>query len=204
MKRMAWMTAALLITAMICGCGGEDKKSSNATAQLKRPASATATVPAPAGHGTAAFKSSTPKEAVAEFLDALRAGNKSTTEALLTAKARKETLSHDLVVEPPGAPGATYSIGRVQSVEGDAGAAYVSCVWSEKEDDTEFEVVWILRKESVGWRIAGMATQLPDVEEPIVLNFEDLSELENAMREAEVAQRQNTAPAAGQSTTTVR
>ncbi len=153
----------------------------------------------------ASFKSTTPKEAVSEFLEALRSGNKITTEALLTKKAREETAAHDLVVEPPGAPGATYSIGRVQEAEGGEGSAYVSCVWSEKEDSSKFEVVWILRQEDSGWRIAGMATQLPETDEPVILNFEDLSELEDTMREAEVAERQqDTGPAQNPASTTLR
>ncbi len=206
MKRMAWMMSALLATALICGCGGEEKGSSNATANAESAVAApVAAASVAATQESESFKSSTPKEAVGSFLEALRAGDKRTTEALLTAQARRETSSHDLVVEPPGAPGATYTIGRVQSADGDTDSAYVSCVWSEKEDETEFEVVWILRKEDVGWRIAGMATQLPDIEEPIVLNFEDLSELENQMREVEVAERQQAkSPPAGPSDTTRR
>ena len=85
-------------------------------------------------------------------------------------------------------------------VDGDEGSAYVSCIWSEKEDNSEFEVVWILREETEGWRIAGMATQLPDTDEPVVLNFEDLSELEDKMQEAEVAQQQPANPTQGPGT----
>jgi len=196
MKRTVWIATALLTTGLICGCGAEAEKSSNSTT---KDASQTTS---PTVQEPATFASDTPKKAVSEFLDALRSGDKTTTEALLTKKAREETAAHDLVVEPPGAPGATYSIGRVQQGESEEGAAYVSCVWSETENGTEFEVVWILRQESVGWRIAGMATQLPDSDEPVILNFEDLSELEDAMREAEVAERQQgvTAPAQGNAT----
>jgi hypothetical protein len=192
MKRTLWFAAAVFATTLICGCGGEEKQGSNATSKVD------SAVP-PALKQVASFKSSTPKEAVTEFLEALRTGDKTTTEALLTSRAREETAAHDLVVEPPGAPSATYSVGRVQ-VDGDEGSAYVSCVWSEKEDDSEFEVVWILREETEGWRVAGMATQLPDTDEPVVLNFEDLSELEDKMQEAEVAQQQPANPTQGPGT----
>ena len=198
MKRTVWIATTLLTTGLICGCGSEEKKSSNSTSK------AASQTTAPAAQVTANFAADTPKEAVSEFMEALRSGNKTTTEALLTKKAREETAAHDLVVEPPGAPSATYSIGRVQQGEGDEGAAYVSCIWSETEDGTEFEVVWILRQESVGWRIAGMATKLPDSDEPVILNFEDLSELEDTMREAEVADRQQSAPPQNQSNGTLR
>ena len=198
MKRTVWIAATLLTTGLICGCGAEQKESSNSTTKDKSQTTA------PAVQQPATFASDTPKKAVSEFLDALRSGDKTTTEALLTKKAREETAAHDLVVEPPGAPGATYSIGRVQQGESEEGAAYVSCIWSETEDGTEFEVVWILRRENVGWRIAGMATQLPETDEPVILNFEDLSELEDAMREAEVAERAQGATTPPQGSTTLR
>ena len=197
MNRTGWVAALLVIAGLLCGCGAEQSgpaKVGNDVAEggseaVGRAASATT-------EKTATFQSSTPKEAVAAFLEALRSGDKVTTEALLSQKARQETAAHDLMVEPPGAPGATYSIEGVEPVEGDQNSAYVSCIWSEKENDAEFEVVWILRNEQAGWRIAGMATRLGDTEEPVVLNFEDLSELEQAMRDAEVAERQqNTTPA---------
>ncbi len=209
MKRAIWISAAVLIAATICGCG-DKKESSNATASAdSRPAAAPASTQA--SSPVVSVKSATPEEAVSEFLDALRSGNDKTAEAMLTAKAREETAAHDMVVAPPGAPNASYQVGRVQHPEGQDDAAYVSCTWSEKngDDDVSYEVVWILRKETAGWRIAGMATQLAENEEPLFLNFEDLSqlasELENAEREAEVASRpQTTPPVEDAGTTQVR
>ncbi len=201
MKRTVWIMAATLIAGSILGCGAKEK-SSNATSAAGNSPAATE---AKTQH--VSFKSSTPEEAVTEFLDALRSGNEKTAEALLTTRAREETAAHDMVVEPPGAPNASYSVGRVQHPDGQADAAYVSSVWSEKEGQVEdsYEVVWILRKETTGWRIAGMATQLTDSQDPVFLNFEDLSELENAVREAEVANRPgNTPPAPESGSSTLR
>jgi hypothetical protein len=192
MKRTGtiWIATALLATGLVCGCGGNADKSSNATSQ-----STGHQAPSESSQ-SAAIGSSTPQQAVDAFLQALCAGDKESTEALLTTKARAETTAHDLVVQPPGAPSASYSVGRVQHVEGDEGSAYVSCVWSEEEGADEYEVVWILRHENNGWKIAGMATQVEGYDEPIVLNFEDLSELEDTMREAEMADtRADTSPA---------
>jgi hypothetical protein len=194
MKSTVWISAAVLVAGSICGCG-EKKESSNAVSTVDhRP---TVTQPSV---DQVTVKSSTPQEAVTEFLDALRSGNDKTAEALLTVKAREETAAHDMVVAPPGAPNATYSVGRVQHPDDQKDAAYVSCTWSEKNGNeaVSYEVVWILRQETGGWRIAGMATQLAEAEEPVFLNFEDLSqlasELENAEREAEVANRPQTSP----------
>lgn len=189
MTRTTWPAVAILVTGLMCGCGGKEDASSKTTGRGDAP-SATPRTPNATDQQHAAFKSSTPKEAVSEFLGALQSGDKETTEALLTTKARQETEAHGLVVGPPGAPGATYTIGQVEPVEGDESSAYVSCVWSEKEEQAEFEVVWILRREEAGWRVAGMATRLGDSDQPVVLNFENLSELEQTMRDAEMAKRQ--------------
>lgn len=202
MKRTLWMAAGLLSAVMISGCGGKEQSGSNATAGAAKPQAPAATAPP-----KLSFKSSTPQEAVTEFLNALRGGDKETTAALLTAKAREETTAHDLVVEPPGAPNATYTVGNVEPVEGEPGAVYVACIWTENEagnDPLSFEVVWIVRQENTGWRIAGMATRLPDTDEPVVLNFEDLSELEDAMRQAEMAERPQSTQSSDTNATTVR
>jgi hypothetical protein len=196
MKSTVWITAVVLLAGSICGCA-EKKESSNVT-------SAGTSQPATTQDGgqQVTFKSSTPEEAVTEFLDALRSGNDKTAEALLTTKAREETAAHDMVVAPPGAPNATYAIGRVQHLNGQEDVAWVSCTWSEKNgtEATSYEVAWNLRKEAAGWRIAGMATQLGDADEIVHLNFEDLSqlatELENAEREAAVANRPKSTPPA--------
>ncbi len=186
MKTTIWMIVAACATSLVCGCGGE----SGTTQQSKAtPTTVQSTTTAAAN---TSIKADDPKLAVTLFLDALKAGDKATTEALLTTKARAETAAHDLVVQPPGAPNASYSIGRVEQADGND-AAYVSCVWAEGDAESEFEVVWIVRREAAGWRIAGMATRLEGADEPIVLNFEDLSELEEAMREEEVADQQNAA-----------
>jgi len=97
-----------------------------------------------------------------------------------------------MVVEPPGAPNATYTVGRTQHPDNNPDAAYVSCVWSEKREDGEqesYEVVWVMRHESAGWRVAGMATQLADAEEPVFLDFEDLEAMESTVQKAESAAR---------------
>ncbi|MFO7905578.1 MAG: hypothetical protein ACQESR_02410 [Planctomycetota bacterium] len=194
MTRTIWPAVAILVTGFVCGCGGKEDASPKTTGQAdassRGASSASPREPNAADQQHAAFESSTPKEAVSEFLRALQSGDKDTTEALLTTKARQETEAHGLVVGPPGAPGATYTIGQVEPVEGDENSAYVSCVWSEKEAEAEFEVVWILRKEEAGWRVAGMATRMGDSDQPVVLNFENLSELEQTMREAEMAKQQ--------------
>jgi len=39
--------------------------------------------------------------------------------------------------------------------------------------EANYEIVWVLRREKEGWRLAGMATELVPGQEPQFLNFED-------------------------------
>jgi hypothetical protein len=184
-ERILGLAAALLM-GTVSGCGSKETSSSaSATAPST---AATAAVADAAESAPVTVAAESPEQAVGSFLNALRTGDDKAAAALLTAKAREETASHDMVVEPPGAPNATYTVGRVQHPDGNPDAAYVSCLWSEKFENGEtesYEVVWVLRRESAGWRVAGMATQLADSEEPVFLDFEDLTAMENAVQKAE-------------------
>ena len=204
MKNIAWISAAVLVVGSVWGCGGKEQDS-HTTASAKN------AQPVPEQSATQEqliVDAATPQVAITKFLDALRGGDDKTAAALLTTKAREETAAHNMVVEPPGAPNATYTVGRVEHPQENPDAAYVSCVWSEKFDGGEeesYEVVWVLHRESSGWRIAGMATQLSENEDPVFLDFEDLTAMENKVREAEVASRQGAAnPPQNSANTTVR
>jgi hypothetical protein len=52
---------------------------------------------------------------------------------------------------------------------------HVSSVWTEKFDDGEekYEIVWALRRQQEGWRLAGMAMQLIPGQPMQFLNFEN-------------------------------
>jgi acylphosphatase len=54
-------------------------------------------------------------------------------------------------------------------------------VWSETEANgttASTEVIWVLRKQANGWRVAGMATAIEDGQLPILFNFEDPEDME--------------------------
>ena len=186
MKSAIWISAAVFVLGTLVGCGDKEKSASSAAAVSQ----ATQPVAQSTADATVAVVAGTPDEAVNSFLSALQTGDEKAAAALLTTKARQETAAHDMVVEPPGAPNATYSVGRVQHPDNNPDAAYVSCVWSEKRQDGQqesYEVVWVMRRESVGWRVAGMATQIADSEEPVFLDFEDLEAMEDTVQKAESA-----------------
>lgn len=116
-----------------------------------------------------------PDLVVSTFLDATRSGNEAAATELLTSKAREETAKEGLSLDPPGTPSMKYKIAKVDYLEDNKEAAYVNSIWTETSEGREdsFEVVWVLRKQADGWRIAGMAAQNVPEEPPIFLNFED-------------------------------
>jgi hypothetical protein len=66
--------------------------------------------------------------------------------------------------------------------------------WTDQESagKATHEIVWLLRKETAGWAIAGMATTVFEDQPPLILNFEDPLEAQRKRTEvdAEIARRQ--------------
>lgn len=119
----------------------------------------------------------TPQQIVTQFLQALCQGDADAVTQLLTEKARVETKKHQLAVQPPGTAAAQYQVGKVELVEG---GAYVNSIWSEPAADgnrQRYEIVWVLRSQTDGWRVAGMAARIDANRELTYLNFEDPQEM---------------------------
>jgi hypothetical protein len=120
-----------------------------------------------------------PAEVVAQFLDCLRRGDEVTTEQLLTKVAREEVAKHELEVAPPGSPTATFQIGETREVE--TGRALVESMWTEPSADgkepTKTGVVFDVRLEEGGWRLAGMVIDMGANSEAIIVDFENISGL---------------------------
>ncbi|MCA9164371.1 MAG: nuclear transport factor 2 family protein [Pirellulaceae bacterium] len=125
-------------------------------------------------------KLQSPDAVVMSFLSAMRDGDEQTITALLSNKAREATGQHEeLAIQPPGSPESTYRVETVELVDNEAGA-HVSSIWSEPDGQggsVEYEVVWVLRRETDGWRIAGMATMIEEGSPPLFLNFENPEEM---------------------------
>ena len=69
-----------------------------------------------------------------------------------------------------------YRIENVEYAEEIKNAAYVTSVWTDSATgptESPLEVVWVLRRQSDGWRIAGMAAQIDPGEPPVFMNFEE-------------------------------
>jgi hypothetical protein len=115
--------------------------------------------------------------------------------------ARKKTAEQNIEVAPQGSDTAKFEVGKVEELAEDA--ARVAVTWTDLDHTGQpqtNEMLWMLRKGSAGWRIAGMAAEVFPGEPPLLLDFEKpeetlkkLAKLEAEMRrraEAEIAQSQ--------------
>lgn len=200
MKSAHWLAPALLL-ALAVGCGKTTVTETDTTrtatdpavahesaGDAKTPADTDSYVPEPVVNKPAAVlpvdADSTPETVVTEFLNAMKTGNEGVAAGLLTATAREETARHSLAVQPPGSPTAEYEISAGELAEEDPNVAQVGCLWTEKDASGaghSEQVVWVLRKEEEGWRVFGMATQMPTRPDPVFFNFEDPAEMTTLM-----------------------
>ena len=120
--------------------------------------------------------SKSPDLAVKTFLEAVRKGDHAKATLMLTPTARIETAKHDLSVAPPGSATAKFTVGQVEYVTPEKDGAHVGSTWTDFDLEGKANsdnIVWVLRLEEEGWRIAGMAVKVFDGELPLILNFED-------------------------------
>jgi hypothetical protein len=172
-----WIIGSLfLLAAGLIGCSGKPAPSPAAGATSEsQAAGVAATQTQPAQQPIFVPPNAAPDQVVTVFLNALRAGDSPTTESLLTSKARQELAKHSLSVDVQSAPNATYQVRPAELLQADPNGAHVSSVWTEKFDDGDetYEIVWALRRQGEGWRLAGMAMELIAGQPMQFLNFED-------------------------------
>ncbi|MFO0902586.1 MAG: hypothetical protein U0939_06275 [Pirellulales bacterium] len=126
-----------------------------------------------------------PEQIVLAFLEASRDDRDQFASRLLSDKARDAAERAGLVLDPPGTPTMQFEIGEVEYPAEEPLAAYVTSRWREEAGPTveSFEVVWILRKQAGGWRIAGMASRDSADSTPSLVNFEDPQDLARVRHE---------------------
>lgn len=159
-----WSIAATLLVLSVTGCGGStptsDSRKENSPPEP------------PAAEANAAPDEESPQEVVSRFLDGVRRGGAAADVGrLMTEKSREQYASVGLVMQPIGAPDATFEVTR-SIPYGDDGAL-VNSLWTEKDASGEtvtYQVGWALKKEPAGWRVSGLI--LEDDPEPRVFNFE--------------------------------
>ncbi len=161
--------AAWIVLGTLTGLAGCGNPSAPATDASQASGAAQSNAPA---------DDDTPEGAVTIFLSAVCAGNDEHAASMLTELARRKTAEMDLEVAPSGSDTARFQIGEVEFV-GDDGAR-VACTWSDLDEQggrAEEHILWVLRREAAGWRIAGMAPSIFPDEPPLLLNFEDPEEM---------------------------
>jgi len=133
-----------------------------------------------------------PDKAVFRFLEAVRMGDEQVADSMLTPTARQKTKEMEMVVAPPGSNTASFEVNGVEMVAEDG--AHVSCTWSDVDEEGERRsdtIIWMVRREFDGWRIAGMATKVFADQPPLFLNFEDPEDMlrKQQMLQAEIERR---------------
>ena len=171
---------ATLSLTLFVGCGGTTNSStaskssgSSATSGTENSVSSVQVVP---GQGTE------PGQCVAIFLDSLRSGDEESANGVLTAKAREELAKTPYEMQPLGTPEGAFEVGRVGYPYEEKDIALVECQWTEPsapgEPPLTMDIVCEVRKETEGWRIAGLVVTSPGSEETLVLDFENANSLQ--------------------------
>jgi hypothetical protein len=157
------------------GCG----KSTPAPAEGTRAGELSTTVAAVKPEAPSGVDAALP--VVRQFLDAMRRGGAdSQAQALLTSEAQRVTTSNGLILQPIGAPDATYEVTRAEPYPGEPNACLVHSRWQEPDGQggtAHYEVVWMLQKEAENWRISGMVLETDPNSDPISIDFEDAKDV---------------------------
>jgi len=161
MRHTLWVVMLGVVCLGVSGCGKSDDQAP------------VATVVAPPAQ---------PEEVLQQFLTSVKAGDKAKAENLLTTLAREKTAAEGIGIGNLSNAGVSFEIQGVQPLVMPDGkeAAHVSCVFTEKQEDGKSEshnIIWALRKETVGWRVAGMAWTPFAGEPPIFMDFEDPADM---------------------------
>jgi hypothetical protein len=164
MQRYLWCGVVGLALGFT-GCSNKEEASTPTTTT----STATNTTPA------------TPDAVMTEFLNAVKTGNKSKSELLLTEAARQKTTSEGIPFDPSGNPTMEFQIQGIQelAMPNNVSGAHVATTISFKDESGEVDkndYIWVMRLESKGWRIAGLITKVFG-DTPVPLDFEDPADM---------------------------
>ncbi len=168
------LTLLMLAVLSLCCIGCDSKKTTTPQEQ----ANAKPTV----GQREIQLPSATPQEAVRTFLDATCEGNRFTAELMFSEKTRQILSESGMRVAPQKIASGQYTLGRPRFNASDSRLAQVPCDFlcdtatvdalTGSPEKITMKMDWLVRHESPGWRIYGMATQAEN--EKIILNFEEM------------------------------
>lgn len=122
-----------------------------------------------------------PRSVVAGFLEGIKRGDSQTLQRLLTARAMAACESSGLRLSVPAEhPLAVCRVLQADYLPGDSAAAHVRCLWSDTDSTGNMpatEVIFVLRDEESGWRIAGLVMEGAGAAD--VFDLESVIELES-------------------------
>ncbi len=170
MRYLGWMLLSVFVLGVAVGCG-DSAQNGQTTAQPAAQEAAGATTP------SAAPEAGGPTEAVTQFLEAVRSGNDEVATKMFTPLARQKASELGIQVAPRGSDTARFEVGKVEMLGTDG--ARVASKWSDlnKNGQTRTDdITWMLRHETEGWRVAGMAAVVFEGESPLLLDFEQPEE----------------------------
>jgi len=187
MSRFSWMIVVLPLAGFVTGCGGSQDTAAPPESQSEQaPAVDWTQSPAqnsdfagsvqPESDSLVTSDLPSPGQVTAQFYEALRSGNKDAIGVLLTDKAREETAKNGLDIRSQASTSLSYEIGETDYVTEEMDGAHVASFWTETDEQGQSmtsPVIWVLRKQTNGWRIAGMATPVVEGELPLFFDFED-------------------------------
>ncbi|WP_146532757.1 hypothetical protein [Rubripirellula reticaptiva] len=128
-----------------------------------------------------------PADVVSQYLDLVRRGGADTgAGSLLTTRAQAELKRIGIAVTPIGSPNAKFTVTRSEAFPEQPNSMLVHTIWTEPGADgttTNTEVVWALERESVGWRISGLAMDQGGSEGPQFIDFENGARMAQLMNE---------------------
>ena len=170
MWRRGWIAWSAILAVGVLGCGGSEESARGPGAGGGEAQSG--------GGGGAGGQQKGPAAAVFDFLEAVRTGDDDKAALMLTKLARQKTAELHMEVAPEGSDTAQFKVGSVQLLPGDR--AQVASTWSDLDENSQRrtdEILWMLRRQLEGWRIAGVAATVFEGERPLQLNFENPEEM---------------------------
>ncbi len=114
------------------------------------------------------------------FMELLKSGDRVVAENLLTRTALTATSKAGLQLEPMGSSQARFEMGTIRYATIKNELAHVECEIVEPGSDStdRNSITWVVRKQNVGWRIAGLLVKLAPDQPEDFLSFENTQDVE--------------------------
>lgn len=180
-----WMAGLALLAMITAGCGKP-----SGTGQTAGNADDSSTQAAGEAKSAEAIQREGPVAVLAQFLEAYRNGDDEKAMPWLSTIARQKMAEEHVNVTPEKSETSRFEIGGVEylDVEGkssptcpaECSGARVETKLVDKDASGNLvsdRIVWVVRRESDRWGVAGMAAYVFPNEPPLLLNYENPSEM---------------------------